>query len=79
MVAASAVTVAVVQGAITLVGVDVGDVLPEPHGLTLTATRGLLLMGTGLRLLDVARVPVADLLPSLVLAPPAVQLVVTLR
>ncbi len=78
-VAASAVTVAVVQGALTLVGAVVGDVLPEPHVLALTATGGLLLVGTGLRLLGVARVPVADLLPALVAAPLVVQVVVALR
>lgn len=78
-VAAAAVTVAVVQGALTLVGVVVGDVLPEAHVLALTATGGLLLVGTGLRLLGVARVPVADLLPALVAAPLVVQAVVTLR
>lgn len=78
-VAASAVTVAVVQGALTLVGVALGDVLPEPHVAALTATGGLLLVGTALRLLDVARVPVADLLPALVVAPALVQVVVALR
>ncbi len=78
-VAASAVTVGVVQGALTLVGVAVGDVLPQPHVLALTATGGLLLVGTGLRLLGVARLPVADLLPALVAAPLVVQLVVALR
>ncbi len=78
-VAASAVTVVVVQGALTIAGAVVGDVLPEAHVLALTATGGLLLAGTGLRLLGVARVPVADLLPALVAAPLVVQLVVALR
>jgi uncharacterized membrane protein YqgA involved in biofilm formation len=73
-VAASAVTVVVVQGSLTLLGLAVGDVLPEPHLAAVTATGGLLLVGVALRLLRIREIPVADLLPALLVAPGLVQL-----
>ena len=75
---ASAVAVAVVQGALTLVGFLVGDVLPGPHLDAITATGGLLLLGVGLRLLRIKLVPVGNLLPALVVAPLLVGLVAML-
>jgi uncharacterized protein len=75
----SAGSVAVVQGALTVVGVLLGSVLPEAHILALTATGGLLLAGIGLRLLRIKDVPVADMLPALVVAPLLTQLVVAVR
>ena len=72
---ASALSVAAVQGGLTLVGLVVGDVLPDPHLAALTAVGGLILLGVALRLLDVARFAVADLLPALVIAPALVALV----
>jgi uncharacterized protein len=68
-VAASAVTIIVVQGGLTLVGVALGDVLPDAHLAAITATGGLLLVGVALRLLRVREIPVADLLPALLVAP----------
>jgi uncharacterized protein len=68
-VAASAVTVLVVQGGLTVAGLLLGDVLPAAHVAALTATGGLLLVGVALRLLRVREIPVADLLPALVVAP----------
>ena len=78
-VAASALVVAVVQGGLTLVGVVVGDVLPAAHLAALGATGGLMLLGLGLNLLRVRRIPVGDLLPGLVVAPLLVQVVVLVR
>jgi uncharacterized protein len=78
-VAAAALTVAVVQGGFTLVGVVLGDVLPEAHVSALTATGGLLLVGIALRLLRLRDVPVGDLLPALVFAPLLTQLAVVLH
>ncbi|MGH3362780.1 MAG: DUF554 domain-containing protein [Nocardioides sp.] len=72
-VAASALTVLVVQGGLTLVGVLLGDILPDAHVAALTATGGLLLVGVALRLLRIREIPVADLLPALVLAPVLVE------
>jgi uncharacterized protein len=68
-VAASALTVLVVQGGLTGVGLLLGDVLPDAHIAVVTAVGGLLLVGVALRLLRVREIPVADLLPALVVAP----------
>lgn len=75
---ASAIAVAVIQGLLTVVGLFLGDFLPEAHLAALTATGGLLLLGVGLRLLDIKQVPVGDLLPALLIAPLLVQLVLVL-
>ncbi len=66
---ASAVSVLVVQGSLTLLAAGLGSFVPEPHLLAVTATGGLLLAGVGLRLLQVKQVPVGDLLPALLVAP----------
>ena len=76
---ASVLSVGVVQGGLTLVGVVLGSFLPEAHLIVLTATGGLILVGVALRLLNIKNMAVADLLPALVLAPVATQLVVLLR
>ena len=65
----SAVSVAVVQGSLTVVGVLLGNVLPQAHVAALTATGGLLLVGIGLRLLRIRDLPVGDMLPALLVAP----------
>nr|WP_294696156.1 DUF554 family protein [uncultured Friedmanniella sp.] len=76
---ASALTVAVVQGLLTVVGFVLGDFLPAAHLAALTATGGLLLLGVGLRLLRIRQVPVGNLLPALVVAPLLVAVVAALR
>ncbi len=68
-VAASALTVVVVQGGLTVVGLFLGDILSDAQVAALGATGGLLLVGIALRLLRIREVPVADLLPALVVAP----------
>jgi uncharacterized protein len=73
-VAVSALTVLVVQGSLTIVGLLLGDVLSDAQVDALTATGGLLLVGVALRLLRIREIPVADLLPALVAAPLLVQL-----
>ena len=78
-VAASALTVLVVQGGLTLVGVLLGDVLPDAHVAALTAVGGLLLVGVALRLLRVRQIPVADLLPALIAAPLLVAFAAAIR
>ncbi|KRF17356.1 hypothetical protein ASG90_08690 [Nocardioides sp. Soil797] len=72
-VAASVLTVVVVQGSLTAVGLAIGDVLPEPHLAAITATGGLLLVGVALRLLRIRELAVADLLPALLVAPALVS------
>lgn len=78
-VAASALTVVVVQGGLTAAGVVLGDVLPTAYVSALTATGGVLLIGVALRLLRIREIPVADLLPALLVAPFLVALAATLR
>jgi len=68
-VAASAVTIVAIQGGLTLAGIALGDVLPDAHVAAITAAGGLLLVGVALRLLRIREIPVADLLPALVVAP----------
>jgi uncharacterized membrane protein YqgA involved in biofilm formation len=68
-VAASAITIVIIQGGLTLVGVALGDVLPDAHLAAITAAGGLLLVGVALRLLRIREIPVADLLPALLVAP----------
>ena len=75
----SAVSVAVIQGSLTLVGVLLGSIMPEAHIAALTATGGLMLAGIGLRLLRIREIPVADMLPALVVAPLLTQVVIALR
>lgn len=78
-VAASVLTLVVVQGSLTALGVALGDVLPQAHLAAITATGGLLLVGVALRLLKVRPVAVADLLPALLVAPVLVEVVGRLR
>jgi uncharacterized membrane protein YqgA involved in biofilm formation len=75
-VAASAITVATVQGTLTVLGALLGQLLPQAHVLALTATGGLLLVGVGLRLLRLKAVPVGDLLPALLVAPLLTDIVI---
>ena len=75
----SAVSVLVVQGLLTLVGVLPGSLVPDAHIAALTATGGLMLAGIALRLLRIRDIPVGDMLPALVIAPLLTQLVVWLR
>jgi uncharacterized protein len=78
-VAASAITIVVIQGSLTLLGYALGDVLPDAHLAAITATGGLLLVGVALRLLRIREIPVADLLPALLVAPLLVELVIWAR
>lgn len=73
----SAVTVLVVQGLLTIAGMSLEALLPEAHVACLTAVGGLLLVGIGLRLLRLREIPVGDMLPAILVAPLAVQLVST--
>ena len=76
---ASALSVALIQGSLTVLGVVLGGTLPEPHLYALTATGGLVLIGVAVRLLDLKSIPVADLLPALLVAPALTQLAVALH
>ena len=78
-VAASVLPVVAIQGTFTLLGVLVGDILPAAHVAALTAVGGLLLVGVAIRLLRLRQLPVADLLPALLVAPLLVVLVTRLQ
>lgn len=78
-VAASVVTLVVIQGGLTALGAALGDFLPDAHLAALTATGGLLLVGVALRLLNLKQVKVGDLLPALLVAPLLTELVIQLR
>lgn len=68
-VAFSAVSILVVQGLLTLGGSGLDRVLDDRMATELFAAGGLMVLGIGLRLLDIKPVRVASLLPGLVLAP----------
>ena len=78
-VAASALSVGVVQGLITVLALLVGNIIGEAEIAAITATGGILLLGVGLRILQVRAVPVANMLPALVLAPLLTAVVIQLR
>jgi uncharacterized membrane protein YqgA involved in biofilm formation len=65
----AAITVLVVQGSIAGLAFLLGDVMDAQTILAITAAGGLILLGVGLRLLDLKPVRVANFLPALVLAP----------
>jgi uncharacterized membrane protein YqgA involved in biofilm formation len=78
-VAAAALSVGVVQGALTVLGALLGGLLPAALVAAVTATGGVLLLGVGLRLLQLKPVAVGDLLPALIAAPLLTALVDALR
>ena len=68
-VACSALVVAVYQGTLTAAAYLSGELLSDAVVASITAVGGLLLVGVALRLLGLKQVPVADLLPALLVAP----------
>lgn len=70
----SALTVLVVQGTIALAAGGLEGVLDDAALASMNAVGGVLILGIGLRLLDLRQVRVANLLPAVVLAPLAVAL-----
>lgn len=70
----SALTMLVVQGGITAAA-GLADRVLTPRMITeMTATGGVMILGIGVRLLDIKRIPVASFLPALVVAPLLVRL-----
>ena len=76
-VAFSAIPVGLWQALLTILSASAGDVLSQAAVASITATGGILLLGTGLRVLQIRMVSVADLLPALVLAPVITVLLAT--
>ncbi len=68
-VAFSAIPVGVWQGALTVAAALLGALMPAAVVASITATGGILLLATGLRVLQIRMISVASLLPALVAAP----------
>ena len=68
-VALSAIPVGIWQGLITVLAFAIGSVVSAPVISALTATGGVLLLGVGLRLLQIRQVAVGNMLPALIVAP----------
>ena len=68
-VAVAALPVALYQGFWTLIGLGLGEILDGYQVDAMTIVGGLLLVGIGLRLLNVKHVAVGNLLPALAVAP----------
>ena len=61
------------------VGALLGAFMSAALIASLTATGGVLLLGVGLRLLNIRQVPVGDLLPALLMAPVITAVVIAVR
>ena len=68
-VAFAAIPVGIWQGLLTLLAASAGALMSDALVASITATGGVLLLGTGLRVLQIRMVSVADMLPALVIAP----------
>ncbi len=73
-VAFAALPMLVWQGGLTLAAAAVGDAVTAPMVAAIGAVGGFLVVGIGLRLLELRQVRVANLLPALVIAPLVVAL-----
>lgn len=70
----SALTILVVQGGLTLGASAADDVLTTRMVAEMTAAGGVMLMGIGVRLLEIKPIRVGSMLPALVVAPVLVSL-----
>jgi uncharacterized membrane protein YqgA involved in biofilm formation len=70
----SAIVVVAVQGTLTLAAGAADRILTDRMVLEMSATGGIMVIGIGLRLLDLKQVAVASFLPALVIAPVGVAL-----
>ena len=68
-VAFSAIPVGLWQGILTVAAALIGALMPAAVVASITATGGILLLATGLRVLQIRMISVASLLPALVAAP----------
>jgi uncharacterized membrane protein YqgA involved in biofilm formation len=70
----SIISILLIQGGLSLLGMVLGDFMSTPMINEMTGTGGLLLLGLSLILLDVKKPRMANFLPALVLAPLLVSL-----
>ena len=68
-VAFSAIPVGVWQGLLTALAFALGSVLSGAQIASITATGGILLLGVGIRVMNIKAISVGDMLPALVVAP----------
>ena len=66
---ASVVTIAVYQGALSLLASLVAEPLDEISISLMTAVGGVILLATALMILDIKKIPVANMLPGIFLPP----------
>jgi len=78
-VAAAAIPVGIYQGAWTLIGLGLGNILSGYQIDAMTITGGLMLICIGLRLLKIKDIAVGNLLPALFIAPLFVALLHTFQ
>jgi uncharacterized membrane protein YqgA involved in biofilm formation len=64
----SAITVFVLQGILTYAGMFMGDFISEVVLNEISAVGGILILGIGLNILDVAKIRIGNLLPALLVA-----------
>jgi uncharacterized membrane protein YqgA involved in biofilm formation len=72
------ITVLVLQGGLSLLGMALGDVMTPAMIAEMTAVGGLILIGLGLSILEIKRLRVVNFLPALVIAPLLVALAAAL-
>ncbi len=70
----SAVSILVYQGGITLFANALSGLLTEPMIAEMTATGGLIIIGIGLKLLEIKQLRLANFVPAIVIAPIIVAL-----
>ncbi len=74
----SAITVLLLQGALALAGMALGDFMTPAMITEMTAVGGLLLIGLSLSILEIKRLRVVNFLPALLVAPLLVALATAL-
>ncbi len=75
----SVITILVYQGGLALGAASLADVFTPVTIAAITAVGGVLILGIGLRLLELRRIRVGNLLPALVLGPVAFAVLEALR
>jgi uncharacterized membrane protein YqgA involved in biofilm formation len=71
----SAISILVYQGAITLFAASLPGALNEGMITEMTATGGLIIIGIGIKLLDIKDLPLANLVPAIAVAPVLLALI----
>jgi len=71
----SAISILVYQGAITVFAGTLPGALSEPMITEMTATGGLIIIGIGIKLLDLKDLPLANFVPAIAVAPAILALI----